>query len=223
MKYLTLIASQDEYDTDLGFVFKGAGEYDGLMADRDGTLIAHDILEHQNGVSNIGSIRDEMEAMGGIWHVRGRWGDMCFPDNRFNTDPVENTASDFVRMARDGFDEDWTPPDIGTKEHLYDEDFRAILECARPQIKREIEDLEQDGEIFPMDDYLETALRLMRVGFVKAEKRFGDRFAGLNNFKAIQEAVKKAVKYIDYEGQEFRLGWGAGEAKCYAVQYPEDY
>lgn len=214
MRYIRLETGSDEYDTSLGFKFKGAGQYEGLMVDRDGMLTAHDILEHQNGAKNIGSIRDEMEALGGGWQVRGRWGDMCREGG--NQGPIANFASDFVRMARDGFWENWTPPKQGKRAHLYDDDFRSILEDARPQIRAEIEDMEAD-------DYLQTALQLMRVGFNKAERRFGDRFAGINQFKAIQEAVAKAVKWIDWEGQEYLLAYGNGEAKCYPAEAVDDY
>ncbi|WP_420381692.1 hypothetical protein [Novosphingobium sp.] len=209
MRYVRLLAVADEYDNTPGLILKGTPMCDGVMADREGGLIAHDILEHQNGPSHIGPIDDELEALGGVWHVRGRWGDMCQKYASFHS-PASSVASDIVRMLRDLDGSDWWP-ELGryrTHSTYYEDDFADILRIAREDIPKELN--AEDLRDAPVEAYLDNALHLMRSGFRKAERRFGDRFAGLNLYKAIQEEVGRVS--IDYEGQEFILGYGNGEA-----------
>lgn len=210
MRYLTLEATSDEYDTAPGLAFAGLPRCEGFMADRGDILLAHDIVEHQNGVRNIGPIWDELEALGGIWHARGRWGDLGVSSNY---SPAENIASDIVRMARDlsfmSFREQsamgFRPP--ATHTHDHDDDFREIIEIARGQIPGE---LDSDYPL-DVDKYLDEVLHRMRIGFRKATRRFGDRFASNSQFRAINDAVRNVAKQIDYEGQRFRLAWGSGD------------
>jgi hypothetical protein len=213
MRWITLEAVSDEYDTAPGFALADAKRYEGFMADRGDVLLAHDIVEHQNGLASIGPIWDELEAMGGIWHARGQWGDMMTPSQH---SPQVNCASDITRMARDLVNA-VSPRDFDTlrrapvtRPSLYDEDFLEILDIARRDIPAEIEDLETD---FDVEEYLADALGRMRIGFRKCERRFSySRFASYEQFKAISEAVKAAAPDIEFEGQRFRLGWGQG--KC---------
>ncbi len=77
MRHVRLVATSDEYDNELGFKIKGTTAFEGFMACRNGELTAHDLLEHQNGLAAMGTVWDELEAIGGIWQVRGRHGDMA--------------------------------------------------------------------------------------------------------------------------------------------------
>ncbi len=223
MRYVTLEAAVDEYDSKPGFVIAGSPEYDGKMADRgaDISLIAHDIVEHQNGLRAIGPIWDELEAMGGIWHARGRWGDLG-AGSRFS--PAESVAGDLVRMARDLSFMSWRdqeamgfrPPN--TREHECDDDFGEILAIARDQIPGELDD-----QILDVDKYLDESLHRMRIGYRKANRRFGDRFQSNNQFRAISDEIKRAVRWIDFEGQRFRLAWGAGKCSINPIYEEEEY
>jgi hypothetical protein len=219
MKAVTLIAASDEYDNDPGLMIKSSRGYDGAMADRgEGLLIAHDIVEHQNGLEAIGPIWDELQALGGIWHARGRWGDMMQERNIHSCET--NVASDITRMARDLAFADWRDqmgPDICTRAHLYDDNFQSILDIARQDIPGEL-----DGEPLDIERYLTQALHHMRVGYRKANRRFGDRFTSNKQMRAIQESVARAARGIDYEGQEFRLLWGNGECRIFDIEI-EDY
>lgn len=215
MRWITLEAVADEYDTAPGFALADAKRYEGFMADRGDVLLAHDIVEHQNGLTSIGPIWDELEAMGGIWHARGQWGDMM---TKSIHSPHHNVASDITRMARDVAQGDdlpsahellWSFPK--TRPSDYDEDFMEIIEQARRDIPEEIDDIEAD---FDIDNYLAHALARMRIGFRKCARRFDySRFASNEQFRAISEAVKAAAPDIEFEGQRFRLGWGQGECE----------
>lgn len=235
MRHIRLIAAADEYDTAPGLIIKGQPDFESLMADRDGTLIAHDILEHQNGTEPMGAVWDELEALGAIWQVRGRHGDMASRQPSFHS-AQSNVASDVTRM----FSEYEMDPNngpgglsVGSRPHLYDEDFAEIIEIAHRDIPRKYNDMGNGSEgedangwspelheIF--ETYLTLALHRMRAGFRKAEKRFGGGFAGHSLFVAIRDAVGDAVKSVEYEGQKFRLSYGNGEATCTEI-YAEDY
>lgn len=228
MRYVRLVAVCDEYDCEPGLVVKGTVMSDGMMADREGGLIAHDLLEHQNGIAAIGPVWDELEALGGVWQVRGRQGDMLSKYGRANS-PAHNTASDIVRMFSqwDGEEQGDCGPgglSVGKRAHpLYEEDFAEIVEIARSQMPREYTDMgrgdpdEDENGWSPdlhaqVETYLTLARQRMRAGFRKAEKRFGDGFEGWELFRAIKEAVARSRP--DFEGQEFLLSYGNGEATC---------
>lgn len=220
MPYVTLIATSDEYDSTLGLLIKGAPRYDGMMCDRNGSMIAHDLIEHQNGYSAIGPIDDELEALGGIWHARGRHGDMMSQTGGAYS-PAENVAADISRMFSELGAVGIYWPRVGkyrTKAHLYDGDFFEIIEKARHGIIADYNcgsDEPLDRQL--MTAYLENALHLMRSGFNKAGRRFGDSYASNSAYRFILEAVKQTTKFIDYEGQEFRLRWSMDSADCYEI------
>jgi hypothetical protein len=109
---------------------------DGMHGDdinpaQSGLLVAHDLLEHVNGTAHIGTIDDELEALGGIWFVRGQHADLTRDGSGSMYTPEENIASDIVRMFRDfwnGAYVDTTAP--RTKPCDADEAFRTILRHA---------------------------------------------------------------------------------------------
>lgn len=221
MRAVRLIAAEDEYDCEPGLIIKGTPQCEGMMADRDsGMLIAHDLLEHVNGVENIGQIDDELQALGAIWYVRGRHGDLL-SGNNFHT-PAVNVASDLTRMFRDlGSCRYW--PGVRTPRtyrHDYDEDFLEIIAIARRDIPREADSMNRTEREL-MEAYLTDALHYMRTGYRKAQRRFERRrneynWKAPNQFAAIRDAVKACRP--EYVGQEFVLTYGNGEARC--VEYP---
>jgi hypothetical protein len=220
MRSIRLVATDDEYDTALGFVIKGMPKFEGRFADRDGIGIAHDVLEHQNGTANMGPVWDELEALGGIWQVRGRHGDLMtggYNDHRVHW----NIADDLTRMFEQWqVEPEWHRPNLRTRRHDMDDDFEQCIAQARIDIPKEfphrwVEDDRAEREL--MNQYLTEALHRMRIGYRKAERRFGTDSKGESMFIAIREAVKSAVKDIEFEGQEFILRYGRGRAEIRAT------
>lgn len=215
MKYIRLIATSDEYDNEPGLIIKGTPNVDGMMADRDGLLVAHDLIEHQNGSKHIGTVWDELEALGGIWHARGRWGDMMAKHGNAYS-PAQNVASDLVRMFPE-WSYDAMPPREhrlkATRAHDHDEDFLEIIAIAREDIPKEYGGFDEALNPDEMERYLSEALHRMRTGFRKATRRFGERFGSNNQMRAIKDAVSSVAKHIEFEGQEFILSYGNGEAE----------
>lgn len=216
MRRVSLVAVVDEFDRRPGLALRGAPvDRDGFMADRDGTLIAHDLLEHVNGPRNIGSVWDELEALGAVWQVRARHGDL-FTGRPSNYSMESNIASDLTRMFADWCVEDCYSgpgsPSAGSRAHDHDDSFRECIRIARQDIVREhFDGPEKDINRGAIENYLALALRRMRIGFRKAQKRYGTGFYGSNLFVAIREAV--ADTRVEFEGQEFTLSYGNGEAR----------
>lgn len=215
MKSVRLIAVEDEFDNRPGLAIKGTNTgFDGFMACRDGVNIAHDLLEHQNGPENIGPVWDELEAIGAIWQVRGRWGDLLFHVPNMHG-PDQNLASDVARMFRDGID-DYCPPAhryTHTRRVDCEEDFDAILDMALKAIRaEEYGDLEGMGKRRMMalaHIYLTEARHRMRIGYRKAQRRFGHDSKGYDLFRAIRDAANQVAMNTEFAGQEFQL-WFSG-------------
>lgn len=204
MRSVRLVAAEDEYDCEPGLIIKGLKHFEGMMADRDGSLIAHDLLEHQNGLHNIGTVWDELEALGAIWQVRGRHGDLLTDGARRSIhSPEVHVAADITRMADEGL---WLSIPR-TKRCDYDEDFYAICQIAKKDIIAEY-----DFRHVDIDHYLAACFGHMRRGFRKAQRRFGTGYNGANLFQAILRAVEQCRP--EFVGQEFILSYGNGEASC---------
>lgn len=235
MKKVYLVAMADEYDTAPGLVIKGQPQFDGLTASREGALIAHDILEHQNGCKEIGSVWDELEALGALYQVRGRHGDLMTKNGGYHS--VEtNLASDVTRMFIDWLykDQGYEGPGgkrCGTRATDYDESFKEILSIAERDIPREHTDMgrgdaDEDENGWNADlraalpRYLAFALRRLRVGFRKAARKYGSGYEGAQLFRSIRDATDKLRP--EFEGQEFVLHYNTDRAFIEEVHHYED-
>lgn len=224
MRYVRLVAVSDEYDTDPGLALKGVQHNaEGFMADRDGILVAHDLLEHVNGREHIGTVWDELEALGAIWQVRGRHADFLTKYGQ-NVSPTQNVAADVSRMWPE-WGADGMPPRAhrvkNTRPHLYDEDFQEIIAHARKDILDEHRDDMNAAEFRDLDAYLSEALHRMRTGFRKAERKYGEGYFAHNMFRRIRDAVAGCKP--EYEGQPFTLAYDAERAYVTEVYDREFY
>lgn len=232
MKIAYLVAGRDEMTGELGLFIEGMRRsHIELNAATDGALIAHDIIEHVNGLDAIGSINDELEALGAIWYVRGQHGDISRDPRRNIYSPEVNIASDVTRMFVDYMNGVSMP---AVKGHSYpvtdDEALQAILTICDRDAPREASGM-SDGNFGVISDsrirkewkwYRKQALMLMRAGYRKARRKWEPRgrFAANSQFWNIAEAVQPFVK-PEYEGARYVLKYGNSEATCYEV-YEED-
>lgn len=222
MRHVLLTVCDDEYGSGLGFHLAKTPKYDGFMVDTTGFMIAHDLLEHQNGAQNIGPVWDEMEALGSVWHLRGRHGDFLRGEKTRNLfTPEETIAADLVHMysSWDGWN---GPGSMNTKPHEHDESFDEIIEYARRDIPKGYGSYPgNDFSYAEMESYLTLARHRLRTGYNKSRRRFGDHwYDGPELFCRIRDAVADAIREIEYEGQEFRLSYGKGQAYVQEV-FPE--
>lgn len=220
MRHIRLVAFQDQVTGEVGLGIKGHTSHPELLCDWTGAMIAHDIVEHQNGLDRIGDVGDEIEALGASWHIRGRHG---LFDSKYHT-PEYVMAAGLSQTACDLYDEGqhWFPR-LGrykTAEHYCDEDFEAILEEARPILTRDLHSEMDDPSNFPEEAFWDNALHLLRMGYRKSARRWGENFRGTNTFQAIRNACAPFAKDCT-EGDEFRLSYGDGRAQC--VQLAGDW
>ncbi len=184
----------------------------------EGLLIAHDLIEHQNGTKRIGPIADEMQALGAIWFVRGQWGDLR-RDNVGSMHSVEqNIASDFARMVQD---HQWNGEKLyagKTEAHGHDNTFCEIVRLAKRDARQEMEDI--DAALWK--EFWSVCVPFMRIGFDKAEKRFGDGLKANTQFWSIAEALQPYMQRAEYEGQRIELSWGNGEAFCDEILFDDE-
>lgn len=215
MKYLTLVAIEDPTLGETGLVIKTMnlnnipeGE---IVIANDGSLIAHDILEHQNGIHNIGSIADELEALGGLWYVRGQYG-VLNPKNRSIYTPHQSVASDIARMAI-LYCINKIPlgkPVPRTYKHICDRDFEEILQYGKEDSINELLSQYGEGECCPYlyEAYFRNALHFLRVGYNKAKRRFPNQYQVNDLFFNMTTIINHNIDLTSlYVGQEYLLGY----------------
>lgn len=221
-----LIAAKDEDTGELGLVIEGTTPAEGtLNSASDGLLIAHDIIEHVNGPERIGTIDDELEALGAIWYVRGKHGQLRKDGVGSFYSIEDNIASDVERMFRDYFyGQSVTIKARYTRPHDHDDAFKCIIETARKRWPREFEAKERSEALKLWRGYASAALHLMRTGYRKAHRRWEHRgrYAANKVFWAIAEAVGCYARGAQYEGQRFKLTYHTdGSAFCDEVYEDE--
>ena len=217
MKRIKLDVFRDEMTGETGLGIKGLRRDESINAAREGALIAHDLIEHVNGVSEIGSIDDEMEALGAIWYVRGQHDDLVRSRTSIYS-AEQNIASDFVRMFRDHiYGQHVSYVKFRTKACDHDEAFNVILDHSEREYLDEIDYEDKKRAMRCWYDYREVCLHRMRIGYRKAYARWERKgpMAANQQFWAIAEAVNEAIRFHElYEGAEFNLQYGNGRATC---------
>jgi hypothetical protein len=219
MPYVTLVARQDEFTSDLGFNLLDTPEFEGRFVCLDGTVIAHDIVEHCHGADRLESINDELEALGAIWHSRGRWGDI----GNMVLSSEETLGNEIYDLFRKSLDENEEV--TSTKRRLLRcdarEAFVPILREAR-KIFRECSPFYERQEF---NSFEKAALSRLCAGFNHMNRRFPsnkyNQFASHSLFFSIKQAVAEAVREISYPGQEFRLFYSLSESRVYPLK--EDF
>lgn len=210
MRYVRLEAYEDELG-ELGLIIKGTPKTEDIIADRNGGLLAHDLLEHQQGLDKIGCCEDELIALGAVWQVRGRWGDFLTgrPLYMRTTEALAVDVSSVWDSLGRG---DWWPgtKQYHTRPHDEDDAFDEILAYARSSL--DVWDSENGPD---PDVFLADAKHLLRIGYRLAHRRFGHSTRGYDTFRAVRDAVARCAANPDYEGQEFILAYGDGRARCY--------
>jgi hypothetical protein len=197
----------------IGLILADMPQNDDTNAANEGLLIAHDILEHQNGAKRIGTIDDELEALGGLWYVRGQHGELS-RDGRGSMYSVhESVAFDLSRMFRDHFYGHHVSKAPRTRKCEADEDFKEIINCTLEQIPGELDSEELGNPKLSIlrDEYLKACLARLRIGYRKAFKKYEKhgRFFANDLFWVIVQQVNMYCKNAEYPGQEYMLEFGA--------------
>jgi len=167
-----------------------------VMSDALG--VTHDLVEHVNGLSQIGTVHDELEALGAIWVTRGVHADLRRDGIGRTQSPENYLSSDVSRMYRYWLDEYFEFEDQPESDH--DESFEEVLRLARTDILYYIEDGGDEADTESIDEYLAHCLNGMRLGAAKQEERFPDQFDANNFFWEVVEEIT-GIFQCDYYSQ----------------------
>ena len=216
MKNVILNVVTDGASGELGLVVEGLHLMsDEFMVATDGLLIAHDLLEHVNGIDKIGSIDDELEALGGVWYVRGQFG-VLRQDNIGSAYSIEqNIAADVTNLGRYyvGRNINYRTPVPKTKAGDEEDAFKEIMRYGMRSLPTELES-EDDYSRTRFNEYKETAIHYIRQGFRKARRKHKDAYKTNCQFFAIARAINEIIDDIQWEGQQFLLEYGNQRATC---------
>ena len=219
-----LKAVRDSETGDIGLIVQGMKIIEYPMVSMEGMLIAHDLLEHQNGVESIGSIGDEIIALGGVWFVRGELFSIRRSGVSYHT-PIDDLASDIHNLFT--LHASGVPMRVATltRKHNQDENFEDIADQG---IKSAIKELTYDGGAALDKErtmhFILQARHLMRRGYMMANKRFESQWKANQLFWNIADAVDNCIDFEHLqEGQQFELVYNYN-GFCYCDDYwEEDY
>jgi hypothetical protein len=225
MKKFTLIATIDNETGELGYLIEGTPIIQYPMVANESLLIAHDLLEHVNGLGKIGSLDDELEALAGVWFVRAQHGELRRDNIGSRYSPQENLSSDVLNMARiynNGVNFRTKIPT--TRPCDEDETFNEIIQKAKDDVFDEMDSDEIDQD--RLDVYFNACLHYMRAGWSKVQRRFkrysSNQFYANNLFWKIEETLKDWMQ-PDYEGQRLTLRINYAECECFVDEEYLDY
>lgn len=219
MRYLTIKVIRDEMIGELGFklIKNGMPNNGEEFIGGQGLIIAHDIIEHQQGLEKIGTLEDELIACGGVIFVRVNTGNL---GNPFHSGEASVTY-DISRMYSYFNDRTYFSGEKYYPKRIIEEWEWAVDEVIKASKKQIREDDEFDGDFKRLNTYLQWTKHLLRYGAYKAELRFGCSFDAYNMFKRIQDAVD--VYEPEWEGQEFTLGYSRTQAIMKPKEIEEDW
>ena len=219
MRYVQLEVIEDLEFGGLGLAFKNRKFCNGMFTTQEGLVVAHDLIEHQQGTAKIGSIGDEMIALGGVCFTRAQWGDMRRDSIGSMYTPEQNISSDIIHMGRLYLDNGvpMRQPLKRVRSNPLECIVDSVIDYAREDIRSELDEPCSQEQI---DNYLEQCRLLMTQGISMANRRFGNGLVANNQFWAIEQKVSDFIHQIEYAGQQFRLGYGEGKCVMSEV-YPE--
>lgn len=223
MRHLTLITREDRSSGDIGLMVKQVRQIDTFMVAREGRLIAHDIIEHVNGLQSIGSVDDEIEAMGAAWYVRGQYcdlsrdgyGSLFTPEESIGRD-IANLGETYHRGVR------FRTPVPRTHSSDMDCAFEEIIKCGMSDLRSELRSQNEPIDYSRLTDYKTAVMHYMRQGYRKAKKRYGSSMKANSMFWNIAQAVEPYAKHAELEGQKFRLSYDRSTARCEEL-YEEEW
>lgn len=223
MKTVTLVCREDCSTGELGFVIQGTKEIDHPMVALEGHLIAHDLLEHVNGVDAIGSVDDELEALGGVWYCRGQFGILRRDNVGSAHAPETHLAYDIANLAEIyNRGVNFRTPIPDSAPCIFDDTFNFAIDEAKELVKGEIDEDEVDEE--RLDEYFDACIHYLRAGYWKIVNQWPDASLLNTLFWNVVDACRNYVRYPEYEGQQLILRYypDTGRAVCEEVWEDED-
>ena len=182
------------------------------MADTNGLLTAHDMLEHVNGAAEIGGIGDELEALGAIWFGRGMQGEVTRQPSYHTSET--HISSDVSRMALEYPLKGFNRSIPAQQETDADEFLRDIIAQGHEGAIAKAAYDDDDAEAVRDTDYFDHCLAFMQAGYLKAEAKYGESHVLNSLFWTVVEAVEPHAKHAEYIGQQYELTIRGSEVYC---------
>lgn len=197
---------KDAYTYSNGLIWKDVHVENGLYSlPQDAILMTHDFCEHVNGLVNVGSFHDEMEAMGGLAYVRGYNEVLRLRGNGLY--PFwNNVASGVARMyvSLEG-----KPYKAMTHTPMWSEGAEVIADVTIMGQKL-IRDYLREKNMVPNDEHLARYILQMNwrmnVGWNKAKTRYnGDRETACEFFWKVYHLVDGVMNSCEFVGQRYKM------------------
>lgn len=164
--------------------------------------LAHDIVEHQHGLNNIGTIHDELIALGAVCVTRA---------HTFSA-PSRTIAVDIIELARVHFalDVPFKTRRAGKSyDHGYEHQILGVLAEVISYYKDNPKIFDIPKEKFPdketFQNFILQARTYMNQGANLCLRRWGDEYHAFELFKEIQRASSHYFEDGLIEGQHYRL------------------
>lgn len=176
---------------------------------------AHDLIEHINGWQNIGTVEDELQALGAAWWTRGQFHNTVTPEG-LRGDVANNLQ--YITGRR-------LAPAIVSKTREYD-----LEDICNGELKRMcLAELSYgcnslQSHIDNMIHNSHQVLGWMQLGYNKAKLRYGtdDITRGHYLFHNIEELLSRFSPSGEWI-QKFDLHYTIRTAKAWIVEAPEPY
>lgn len=178
MPTIKLYSAVDLHDGSVGLILDGMKLRKTFrVVCTDSVEVAHDLIDHQNGIENIGSIGDELEAIGAEYY-------------RGATQYVKGAIQLLFDMHTEGVGFKWPVPD-GTVFCPLRDRMEFDIYAATPEVlwKAEIPTIAKE--------FRKAALQYMCAGYAKAANRWESSDHADAAFKVIIAATKPLFTNLD--------------------------
>lgn len=172
-----LVVAKD-HNGEVGLMIVGTENNEKIDACRIALLIAHDLVEHQNGVDVMGTAIDEFQALGAIQCGRGfgrplqLWGD------------IQNTW-DYMLQYEETLGEPMEEIECDEREFFEDQVRKAWLETS----------FDQRNALNKHPDFQRLTVNLMCLGYNKSLKRFNN--CRLSAYDAYVRMERKFEEFLE--------------------------
>lgn len=175
-----IVIREDRSTGEIGFCFEKVALGNSPTVFFDGRMAAHDLLEHMNGLSTIGSFEDEMEALGACYYVRGMDSvtiEGLANDLAYMYESYARSPRDLVRCKRLPVKIDYLDDDLSELEVKFEKAWRGNdnIDAERLPDSRRLE-------------YIAAFKRYFLKGYGKAELKYESQGFANSVFKEIERA-----------------------------------
>lgn len=199
MKYVRLESIICPQSGELGLKFKETPITRGFFAATTGLTLAHDLYEHQNGLSKIGGFTDEYEAFGAILSGRAAYGAL--------NGGYESLWTDVLNVF--GYQECGLGYPQEQLSSQWDSQIKFILDIVEDGLDHQDSHHGLDEEQYAMA-WAQSRMQIhnsMTLGAQKFQRRFRDCICFLSLFDESVKTFDEILLNTDFEGQEFIFGY----------------